>query len=483
MPGRYVHRISFYRNRRDRFTRFTFCLGCCLASLSLGAGLFLLDNFAASRPVFAQDRIADLPSADGPDPEDIPAAVEPVGAVYGWQTDPNGLTIYIGQNGLPAEGLTVVGQDTYLFEHGCPQTGFVEFELGLRCFGDDGVMYTGSFSVDGKYYFAAPDGILATGWTNTSAGLRYYNNDGVMQSGLVMVDGSLSLLDSNGAPVSGWSEEFDGIYWRDQLGKTVSGEMEIDGVPYLFDDAGRLITGLVQMSDGVRYYDANGRMYTGKVEIDGIAYQFGEDGLMLENVQLDVPVILQNPALPNGCEVTSLAEVLQYYGFSVSHTELAQKYLPTGKITYQNGMMSVPDPETAYVGDPATTSGWYCFEGPIIEAANDYLKDAGSELTAISVTGADLDELAGWLQKGRPVIVWVTQQLADVRRTGYTWMLPDGTTEHPYGGLHCVVLSGIDDDTVTLADPIYGEWEAERGRFAEIFAGMGSRAVVITEGE
>ena len=39
---------------------------------------------------------------------------------------------------------------------------------------------------------------------------------------------------------------------------------------------------------------------------------------MLESVKLDVPVILQNPELPNGCEVTSLAEVLQFYGFSVS---------------------------------------------------------------------------------------------------------------------------------------------------------------------
>ena len=33
--------------------------------------------------------------------------------------------------------------------------------------------------------------------------------------------------------------------------------------------------------------------------------------------------------------------------------------------------------------------------------------------------------------------------------------------------------------TVTLADPIYGEWEAELGRFMEIYEGMGSRAVVV----
>ncbi|HIT95117.1 MAG TPA: C39 family peptidase [Candidatus Faecivivens stercoripullorum] len=480
MPVRYARRISSYRYRRDRFVRFACCVGCCLASLSLGAGLFLLES-QASRAVFAQDKVAGIQAVTAA--EKTPAQAEPLAVKSGWQLDENGVSFYLDQNGVPADGLTIVGDDTYFFEQGYPKTGFVHSELGIRFFRDDGVMMIGAFSFNGQDYFAGPDGVLAAGWTNTSGGLRYYNEDGALQSGLVQIDGQLSLLDENGAPVSGWSDEFDGIYWRDQWGRTVSGETEIDGVPYLFDDAGRLMTGLVQMSDGTRYYDADGNMATGEVSVNGNLYRFGEDGIMLESVKLSVPVIMQNPELPNGCEVTSLAEVLQFFGFDVSHTELAENYLPCGTITYQNGIMTVPDPEKEYVGNPATNSGWYCFEGPVIEAANGYLADVGSDMTAVSVTGADMDELAGWLQKGKPVIVWVTQQLADVRRTGYTWILPDGTTEHPYGGLHCVVLSGIDGDTVTLADPIYGEWEAELDRFAEIFAGMGSRAVVITDGE
>ena len=32
-------------------------------------------------------------------------------------------------------------------------------------------------------------------------------------------------------------------------------------------------------------------------------------------ILLDVPQILQNPELPNGCEITSLCEVLRYLGF------------------------------------------------------------------------------------------------------------------------------------------------------------------------
>ena len=70
-------------------------------------------------------------------------------------------------------------------------------------------------------------------------------------------------------------------------------------------------------------------MQTGEIFLDGVTYSFGEDGFMEGRVQIDVPVILQNPELPNGCEITSLTEVLQYLGFQVTHTEMAG-YLPCG---------------------------------------------------------------------------------------------------------------------------------------------------------
>ena len=41
-----------------------------------------------------------------------------------------------------------------------------------------------------------------------------------------------------------------------------------------------------------------------------------------------VELILQNPELPNGCEVTSLAMLLTSAGFPVDHVKLYQQYLP-----------------------------------------------------------------------------------------------------------------------------------------------------------
>ena len=278
----------------------------------------------------------------------------------------------------------------------------------------------------------------------------------------------------------GWSLEEGGRRYRLPDGSFAVGFTEVDGAYYFFDGEGFAQTGLVETADGVRYFASDGSMRTGVVTVGNVTYSFGEDGVMEQKAKLAVPVIMQNPELPNGCEVTSLAEVLQYLGFPVTHTGLAA-YLPCEPIAYRDGVSYTADPEEAYVGDPSTTAGWYCFEGPVIQAADAYLAEQGSPLRAEKVSGADAEALLSCLQQGRPVIVWITQQLQNVRHTGFTWILPDGESVHPYGGLHCVVLSGMDLEagTVTFADPIYGEWEAELGRFIEIYEGMGSRAVVI----
>ena len=53
-------------------------------------------------------------------------------------------------------------------------------------------------------------------------------------------------------------------------------------------------------------------------------------------ISLSVPSILQNPELPTGCEVTALAEVLQFWGFDVCKTELADEWLPRSESDFVN---------------------------------------------------------------------------------------------------------------------------------------------------
>lgn len=196
---------------------------------------------------------------------------------------------------------------------------------------------------------------------------------------------------------------------------------------------------------------------------------------------LSVQPVLQNPQLPNGCEAASLATLLQYSGFSVDLGSLAADYLPCQSFTYNGLNRYGPDPEKAYAGDPfSTTNGWYCFEGPVVEAANAYLRAQGSDLRAQAVTGADIAELEHLLRQGRPVAVWFTQDYEQPRQnTSFTWTLPNGHTYTPYANLHCVVLSGMDGQQCYLADPMQGSTSIPRDQFESIYTAMGSRAVVL----
>ena len=113
-----------------------------------------------------------------------------------------------------------------------------------------------------------------------------------------------------------------------------------------------------------------------------------------ESTELDVPFIDQNPQLPTGCEITSLAQVLNFYGFGVDKEYLASQYLPMKEEV-------APGCFTAYVhGPPWNANGSRCFAPAIIIAANNYLKDAGSPLPAYSMCYASVNALLGQVAKG-----------------------------------------------------------------------------------
>ena len=97
-------------------------------------------------------------------------------------------------------------------------------------------------------------------------------------------------------------------------------------------------------------------------------------------ILLPVPQVLQNPELPNGCEITSLCEVLRYWGFAADKCDLADHYLPRSARWYG------ADPDRVYMGDPhkddgSPETGYYCFAGPVVAAANAYLAAHGGGYT------------------------------------------------------------------------------------------------------
>lgn len=188
------------------------------------------------------------------------------------------------------------------------------------------------------------------------------------------------------------------------------------------------------------------------------------------DARLDVDTIDQNPELPNGCEITSAAIVLQYWGISVDKLTLAQNYLPLG-IPYWEA-----DPNVAFMGNPMDELAFYCLPGPVVTAVNAYLKDIGGAYTALDISGAPVEELYQWVAQGVPVLVWTTRAFS-APLYNYTFQLANGSW--PYSNSHCLVLTGYDLNTCYLADPMLEISQVDREIFAQRYAERGQYAVVI----
>ena len=199
------------------------------------------------------------------------------------------------------------------------------------------------------------------------------------------------------------------------------------------------------------------------------------------DILLPVPQILQNPELPNGCEITSLCQVLRFLGFDADKCELADRYLPRSERWWG------ADPDLVYLGDPHREDdtpfcGFYCFAGPIVAAAKTYLADHGAAeaYTPVDLTGAEEAELVAQLERGRPFIFWASLHFEDILfdvRGSYP--LPDGREHRLFHHLHCMVCCGVDDACFTVADPLDFNRRVERGQFMKIYRQLGRRAVVL----
>ncbi len=196
-------------------------------------------------------------------------------------------------------------------------------------------------------------------------------------------------------------------------------------------------------------------------------------------------LMLQNPELPNGCEVTSLAMALAAAGYPADKTALFTGYMPSEPFAVLDGVRYGPDPAIAYAGDAASArGGWYCFEGPVIEAGNRWLSEQGAGCHMERCTGLSQAALEGLLLRGIPLIVWVTRDYAPPEYADYFyWTLPDGSRYTPYNNLHCVLLAGEEGGGYRVADPLKGWQTVDKAAFWESFDSMGRRAVRVAAGE
>ena len=202
---------------------------------------------------------------------------------------------------------------------------------------------------------------------------------------------------------------------------------------------------------------------------------------------MEVDPILQLPELPTGCEITTLAMLLDAVGFQVDKVQLAEGYLTCkseGEATFQQ----------AFIGSPYDSAGYGCYAPVIVDTARKYLAAQNSGRIVKDLTGAKFEDLLREVASNHPVAIWASIDLVDIQEVyaytiyNYTETNSDGSTSTPKNldvywleNEHVYLLKGYDLDrnVVIVNDSLNGEMEYDMNRFKECYEQCYKQAVII----
>ena len=309
-------------------------------------------------------------------------------------------------------------------------------DSGIQLIDDGGNVRTGWIESQGSRYYCSADGVILTGWQQIAGSWYYFNSDGRM--------------------ATGWLNDGGNWFWLDSASGTMkTGWLSLGGTWYYLDAA----RGGVMLSSGWYW-------------IGSTDYKFSSSGAMV-GAWVDVPCYSQYPELPTGCESVALTNLLNYYGFGLGKTIIADYYLPKGS----NGNFV-----TAFDGNPRRSSGGLmgCVAPAITIAGNNFLRAAGSGKQAKDVSFSSISSIKNRLTCGQPVEMWNTEWGSwPGGRYAARWY--NGHSYGLWGGNHAVVLKGYDDEQgiVYLSDSINGNVTRNAQVFFGTWQQMDSQAVVI----
>lgn len=212
------------------------------------------------------------------------------------------------------------------------------------------------------------------------------------------------------------------------------------------------------------------------------AYERAPDGsIKVTDFKIGAPLILQKPTLPNGCEITALASLMNHYGYEVTKETLSDDYLPKAPFYRKNGQLYGADPDIAFSGNPRDPAGWFSYAPPTVLAGQKYLDAVNGTHTVIDITGSTESEIMAYVEQGIPVGIWATRDL-ELANYAYGWYL-DGTETFFKAAinLHCMVIDGFAGDKLYVMDPLEGEMLYDRATFFESYVSLGSRAMIMEE--
>lgn len=194
-------------------------------------------------------------------------------------------------------------------------------------------------------------------------------------------------------------------------------------------------------------------------------------------ILLTAPLVSQLPELPRGCEVTSLAMLLNYAGVEADKMTLAKQVkkdpTPYRKV---DGKVYFGNPNVGFVGDMYDKSkpGYGVYQKPIDTLTRQYLGNR-----VVNLTGRPFTSVTNQLDKKKPVWViantWFTKLPSSQFQTFYTEQGPVKITYRE----HSVLVTGYDSQYIYFNDPLTNEKNRKinRTNFVAAWEQMGKQAI------
>lgn len=151
--------------------------------------------------------------------------------------------------------------------------------------------------------------------------------------------------------------------------------------------------------------------------------------------ELNVPLEKQLPDLPNGCEVTSLSMLLNYYHINVSKDKLAQNIKHVSSFTDDGQYRG--NPHEGFVGYMSVANaGWCVYNEPLYNVARKYTDRIQN------TTGSSFTHILSLVSSGHPVMIITTLHFNKVNDM-QTWKTKQGNV-HVTPSSHACVITGYD---------------------------------------
>ena len=196
-----------------------------------------------------------------------------------------------------------------------------------------------------------------------------------------------------------------------------------------------------------------------------------------DKVLIDAPIIEQFPELPRGCEVTSLAMLLQYKGIKTDKMDLAARIKKDKTpLIKKNDKVYWGNPNDGFIGDMYSYSnpGYGVYHKPIKNLADRFLPGQ-----IVDLTGKDFNYLKIYLSQDIPIWIIINTTYKKLPETAFeSWQTPDGELKITYKE-HSVLITGYDDKYIFFNDPISGikNRKVLKEDFIKAWKQMGSQAI------